>query len=68
MSRVDIRKLVLESTTWFERDCHPAVIESQQEALGRYGRLNAACDSLESFMGFRPVHDEESLRATVCAP
>lgn len=59
MSRVDIRKLVLESTTWFERDCHPVVIESQQEALARYGRLNAACDSLESFVGFRPVHDED---------
>lgn len=59
MSRADIQTLVLESTTRFEQDCHPTVIESQHEALARYGRLNAACDSLESFLGFRPAHDED---------
>ncbi|WP_236529553.1 hypothetical protein [Pseudomonas syringae] len=59
MSRADIQNLVLESTNQFEQDCHPAVINSQQEAIARYCRLNAACDSLESFMGFRPVHDED---------
>lgn len=59
MSRADIQNLVLESTRQFQRDCHPAVIESQQEALSRYARLNAACDSLESFQGFRPVQDDD---------
>lgn len=60
MSRVRIRDLVMESTGQFEQDCHPAVVESHRETIARYARLNAACDSLESFLGSRPEHDRDT--------
>ncbi|MFK4026173.1 hypothetical protein [Stutzerimonas balearica] len=39
--------------------CHPVVAEKHANALARYARLSAACDSLEAFMGCRPSADED---------
>lgn len=39
--------------------CHPSVAERYANELARYARLTSACDALESFMGCRPLADED---------
>lgn len=41
------------------RKCHPALAEMLAGEYARYARLACACDSLESFDGFRPQEDDD---------
>ncbi|MDU9408953.1 hypothetical protein RTH74_15220 [Pseudomonas sp. zfem001] len=41
------------------KECHPTVAERHADELARYARLTSACEALESFLGCRPLADED---------
>lgn len=50
---------VMRRALRWANDCHPAVAERHADELARYARLTSACDALESFVGCRPLADED---------
>lgn len=40
--------------------CHPQVAQQHAEELARYARLTSACTALESFLGVRPIIDDDT--------
>jgi len=41
-------------------ECHPQVAQQHAEELARYARLTSACTALESFLGVRPIIDDDA--------
>jgi len=41
-------------------ECHPQVAQQYADELARYARLTSACDALESFLGARPIIDDDA--------
>jgi len=50
---------VMSRAARWANGCHPSVAERYANELTRYARLMSACDALESFMGCRPLADED---------
>ena len=50
---------VMSRALRWANDCHPAVAERHADELARYARLTSACEALESFIGCRPLADND---------
>jgi hypothetical protein len=57
--RRPIHDEVTSFTASVSEDCHPSVAMTHKQELERYARISMACESLESFVGFRPRDDDD---------
>lgn len=60
MLRRPIHDEVMGLASRLADECHPQVALRHVEELVRYARLTSACDALESFLGARPIVDDDA--------